>query len=84
MWNARGCMVGETSQGCQILIYLIYLNWGNIPNCHKVNYQIAIPNGCNKFQIATEYTIFPFLGTPKFTKILIFGLKKYHLATLQP
>jgi hypothetical protein len=37
----------------------------NIPNCHLGNYQMAIkytkwpqniPNGCNKFKMAKEYT----------------------------
>jgi hypothetical protein len=50
-----------------------YTKWPwNIPNGHE----ICIPNGHKIYQHL------PLQKPPKFTQILIFGLKLYHLATL--
>jgi hypothetical protein len=59
----------------------------NVPNEHKVN----IPNGHKISQLTVKYSqmaikynnVSSISGTPKFTQIWIFGLKRNHLATLK-
>jgi hypothetical protein len=49
----------------------------NIPNDQvTIKWPYYIPNGHKIYQN------FPFQDPPKFTQILIFGLKIYHLATM--
>jgi hypothetical protein len=46
----------------------------------RIGHKIYVPNGRNIFQTAIEHT---YLSHSKALQIWIFGLKTYHLATLQ-
>jgi hypothetical protein len=74
----------QARQGCQIFLEHNIPKWVNI-------YQIAtkVPNGHKMYQMAFIYSTWPYKfqpfpcqGPPKFTQIVFFGLKIYHLATL--
>jgi hypothetical protein len=44
-----------------------------------------LPNGRIVFKMAKDYTnLFPLEGPRNFSQVWIFGLKRNHLATLQP
>jgi hypothetical protein len=65
-------------QGCQIFIGTTYQNGKTIPKGYKITqWSQNGPNGNKMHQLR------PLQGPPKFTQIDIFGLKIYHLATLQ-
>jgi hypothetical protein len=67
-----------TNQCCQIFLDTIYQNGGKYTKL-SLNY---VPNGCNIFQIATEYhQPLPFQSPPKSTLIGIFITKIYNLVT---
>jgi hypothetical protein len=69
-----------SDQGCQIFLGATYQNGKNIPKDHKM------------YQMDIQYTIWQksrqndhkntIVFHITFTQIVIFGLKKYHLATL--
>jgi hypothetical protein len=62
----------QITNKCSKQPYVKYTKWPqNISNGHKI-YQMAIK----------IYQHLPFQEPPKFTQTGIFGLKKYHLATL--
>jgi hypothetical protein len=77
----EGSHFRPANQGCQIFLDTIYQNWGKYTKLQLgklPKWPYIIPNG------HTIYQPFHFRGPPKFTQIGIFGLKKYHLATLLP
>jgi hypothetical protein len=77
-------MNGQQDQGCQIFLETIYQNSGKCTRL-ALNYQMTIKYTKWPLYIANSHKIyqpFPFQGPPKWTQIGIFGLKKYHLATL--
>jgi hypothetical protein len=81
------CLENFSNQGCQIFLGNANQNGGNIPKKHQIYlqpghkiYQMAVkrPNGHKIYQPL------PMQDLPKSIQIGIFGLKKYHLATLFP
>jgi hypothetical protein len=70
-------------QGCQIFLATTYQNGENIPNEHKI-YQMS--TRCAKWPLhrLNDHKLdkyLPLQDPPKFTQIVIFGLKTNHLAT---
>jgi hypothetical protein len=61
-------------------------NVENIPTKLPLNYQMAIKHTKWPYtyirNVHKIYQLFPFQGPPKFTQIVIFGMKIYYLATL--
>jgi hypothetical protein len=73
-------------EDCQIFLDATYQNGKNVPNDHKnTRWQQNVPNGRNIDidQMAIRYTKISHHKTLQtLTQIGIFGLKIYHLATL--
>jgi hypothetical protein len=68
IWIQHYSCSGE--QGCQIFLYLIYPNGGNIPNFHYITkWPQNIQNGPNIPKNFGIYQLFSFKGPQKFTPI---------------
>jgi hypothetical protein len=69
-----------SNQGCQIFLGATYQDGGKYQIYHRI-YQMAPKYIQNCHKIDQHI---PLQDPPKLTQIRIFGLKKYHLATLPP